>query len=163
MNKRVKTSEKQNAHIEYRHLSHQYQRRSFRELLEKWKLYKTSLAKISRNAHITFMPRFSISFFLFNNNHSLLVFCQRIFLVTLNFFFWLWVSSVNTEEDNYSWENRYGILWFKTSSISNFFFIFFQLQSFKNVLLLNKSPTYNDFCDISYFIERLISADWFSY
>lgn len=24
MNKRVKTSEKQNAHIEYRHLSHQY-------------------------------------------------------------------------------------------------------------------------------------------
>lgn len=37
MNKRVKTSEKQNAHIEYRHLSHQYQRRSFRELLEKWK------------------------------------------------------------------------------------------------------------------------------
>lgn len=34
MNKRVKTSEKQNAHIEYRHLSHQYQR-SFRELLEK--------------------------------------------------------------------------------------------------------------------------------
>lgn len=35
MNKRVKTSGKQNAHIEYRHLSHQYQRRSFRELLEK--------------------------------------------------------------------------------------------------------------------------------
>lgn len=102
-------------------------------------------------------------FFLFNNNHSLLVFCQRIFLVTLNFFFWLWVSSVNIEEDNYSWENRYGILWFKTSSISKFFFIFFQLQSFKNVLLLNKSPTYNDFCDISYFIERLISADWFNY
>lgn len=128
MNKRVKTSEKQNAHIEYRHLSHQYQRRSFRELLEKWKLYKTSLAKISRNAHITFMPRFSISFFLFNNNHSLLVFCQRIFLVTLNFFFWLWVSSVNTEEDNYSWENRYEILWFKTSSISNFFSFSFNFK-----------------------------------
>lgn len=35
MNKRVKTSEKQNAHIEYRLLFHQYQRRSFRELLEK--------------------------------------------------------------------------------------------------------------------------------
>lgn len=67
-------------------------------------------------------------FFLFNNNHSLLVFCQRIFLDTLNFFFLLWVSSVNTEEDIYSWENRYGILWFKTSSISNFFSFSFNFK-----------------------------------
>lgn len=59
---------------------------------------------------------------------STLVFCQRIFLVTLNFFFWLWVSSVNTEEDNYSWENRYEILWFKTSSISNFFSFSFNFK-----------------------------------
>lgn len=37
-----------------------------------------------------------------------------------------WVSSVKTEEDNYSWKNRYGIhvLWFKISSIFIYLFFF---------------------------------------
>lgn len=76
------------------------------------------------------------------------------------------VSSVKTEEDNYSWKNRYGILWFKISSIFIYFYLFFfssKLQSLKKRSIIEQSPTYKDFCDLSYFIECLIFADWFNY